>query len=200
MIKMDQKINLKELVPVELFIQVHSGMSLKDYYFTAYEVMKPNLKKILAQEKIAAHALGILMRYSLGSETKYFHRVFADYISVLLKTYENKVFDEKETFLLAEKLRSQFTNLEPENREFLFEKLVNEITNEAKRKKIIDGLKKALQRKTDSAIGGGQIEEIGRALTRLERKWDSRIDFIISSLYFLLLLLLFNYHWLKKQK
>ncbi len=49
MIKMDQKINLKELIPVELFIQLHNGMTLKDYYNFAYETMKPNLKKILAQ-------------------------------------------------------------------------------------------------------------------------------------------------------
>ncbi len=60
---------------------------MKDYYLTAYEVMRPSLKKILGQEKIAAHALGILMRYSLGSETKYFHRVFADYIGVMLKSF-----------------------------------------------------------------------------------------------------------------
>ena len=93
MIKMDQKINLKELIPVELFTQVHAGVAVKDYYNAVYEVMRPNLKKILAQEKIAAHALGILMRYSLGSETKYFHRVFADYITVLLKAYETKVYD-----------------------------------------------------------------------------------------------------------
>jgi len=45
--------------------------------------------------------------------------------------------------------------------------LVNDITNENKRKKLIDGLKKALQRKSDSAIGGGQLEEISRALSRL---------------------------------
>ena len=36
MIKMDQKINLKDLIPVELFIQVHAGMTMKDYYLTAY--------------------------------------------------------------------------------------------------------------------------------------------------------------------
>lgn len=87
MIKMDQRIDLKELVPIEIFIQVHNGMTLKDYYNLVYELLRPNLKKILAQQKVAAHALGILMRYSLGSETKYFHRVFADYISVLLKNY-----------------------------------------------------------------------------------------------------------------
>ncbi len=81
------------MIPVELFIQVQSNVSQKDYYNIAYEIMKPNLKKILAQEKIAAHALGILMRYSLGSETRYFHRVFVDYISVLLKNYESKLFD-----------------------------------------------------------------------------------------------------------
>lgn len=67
MIKMDQKINLKDLIPVELFTQVQIGVTVKDYYNSAYEILKPNLKKILSQEKIAAHALGILMRYSLGS-------------------------------------------------------------------------------------------------------------------------------------
>ena len=101
MIRMDQKIDLKELIPVDLFLQVHAGLTVKDYYFKVYEILRPNLRKILAQEKIAAHALGILMRYSLGSETKYFHRVFEDYIRVLLKNYETKVFDEKETFILA---------------------------------------------------------------------------------------------------
>lgn len=50
-----------------MFVQVHAGMTIKDYYNVVYEILKPNLKKILGQEKIAAHALGILMRYSLGS-------------------------------------------------------------------------------------------------------------------------------------
>lgn len=67
MIKMDQKIALKELLPVDLFVQVSAGMTVKDYYNVVYEMLRPNLKKILAQEKVAAHALGILMRYSLGS-------------------------------------------------------------------------------------------------------------------------------------
>ncbi len=49
MIKMDQKINLKELIPIDIFTQVHNGMTQKDYYNLVYEIMKPNLKKILAQ-------------------------------------------------------------------------------------------------------------------------------------------------------
>jgi hypothetical protein len=145
------------LIPVELFLQVHSGMTVKDYYFKVYEVLRPNIKKILGQEKIAAHALGILMRYSLGSETKYFHRVFEDYIRVLLKNFESKVFDEKETFVLAEKLRSQFTNLEQEGREMLFEGLISEMGNEGKKKKIVEGLRKAIKRKTESAVSGGHM-------------------------------------------
>lgn len=36
MIKMDNKVNHKELIPIELFIQVHRDMSLKDYYNVAY--------------------------------------------------------------------------------------------------------------------------------------------------------------------
>jgi len=52
----------------------------------------------------------------------------------------------------------------------VFEKLINDITNESKRKKLIEGLKKALQRKSDSTLGGGQMEEISRALVRLDRK------------------------------
>jgi hypothetical protein len=49
MVKMDQKINLKELIPVELFTQVQAGVSMKDYYNVSYDTIKPNLKKILAQ-------------------------------------------------------------------------------------------------------------------------------------------------------
>lgn len=67
MIKMDQKINLKELLPVEIFTQVHHGITIKDYHNVVYELIKPNMKKIMAEESIAPHALGILMRYSLGS-------------------------------------------------------------------------------------------------------------------------------------
>ncbi len=52
----------------------------------------------------------------------------------------------------------------------MFEKLISEITHEAKRKKLVEGLKKALQRKTDSVIAGGQVEEISRAIMRLEKK------------------------------
>ncbi len=48
---------------------------------------------------------------------------------------------------MAEKLRSQFTNLEQEGREYLFEGLVNEMGNEGKKRKLVEGLKKAVQRK-----------------------------------------------------
>lgn len=49
MIKMDQKIALKELLPIEVFIQVHASVTIKDYYNVVYEILKPNLKKILGQ-------------------------------------------------------------------------------------------------------------------------------------------------------
>jgi hypothetical protein len=61
------------------------------------------------------HAVGILFRYSLGSENKYYAKVFYEYFLVLLKNYEVKVTDEKEVILLAEKIRSNFSSL-PENK------------------------------------------------------------------------------------
>lgn len=67
-------------------------------------------------------------------------------------------------------MRSQFTNLELENREFLFEGLVNEMGNEGKKRKLVEGLRKAVQRKTESVISGGHMEELARAVTRLEKK------------------------------
>jgi hypothetical protein len=60
--------------------------------------------------------------------------------------------------------------LEQEGREFLFEGLINEMGNEGKKKKLIEGLRKAVQRKTESAISGGHMEELARAVTRLEKK------------------------------
>jgi hypothetical protein len=66
MIKMDQKINLKELVPVEFFTNVQN-VTLKDYHGVVYEMMRNNIKKLLSQPDIAPHGVGILIRFSLGS-------------------------------------------------------------------------------------------------------------------------------------
>lgn len=44
----EYKINLKELFPIDLFTKVVEA-SPKEYYRTAYELMRPNLLKILAR-------------------------------------------------------------------------------------------------------------------------------------------------------
>lgn len=50
---------------------------------------------------LAVHAVGILFRYSLGNDNKYYNQVFLEYFKVLFRNYELRVSDEKDTFLLA---------------------------------------------------------------------------------------------------
>jgi 3-isopropylmalate dehydratase small subunit len=68
MIKMQnkEKINTKEIIPVEFFTTVVK-LSLKDYYSHAFEIFKPSIKKIFEKDLMAVHAVGILFRYTLGS-------------------------------------------------------------------------------------------------------------------------------------
>ena len=41
------------------------------------------------------HAIGILFRYSLGSENNFYGKVMLEYFKVLIKNYELKTFDDK---------------------------------------------------------------------------------------------------------
>lgn len=43
--------------------------------------------KILEKELMAVHAVGILFRYSLGSENRFYNKVFYEYLNVILNTY-----------------------------------------------------------------------------------------------------------------
>jgi hypothetical protein len=65
---------------------------------------------------MAVHAVGILFRYTLGSENRFYNKVFYEYFKVMLKNYEVKNMDDKELTLLAEKIRSNYSSL-PDNKD-----------------------------------------------------------------------------------
>lgn len=50
---------------------------------------------------MAVQAVGILIRYTLGSENRYYNKVFYEYFKVMLKNYEIKNLDDKELTFLA---------------------------------------------------------------------------------------------------
>ena len=50
----------------EFFTNV-SKINLKDYYNHAFEIFRPNIRKIFEKELMAVHAVGIMFRYALGS-------------------------------------------------------------------------------------------------------------------------------------
>ena len=76
-------------------------MSVKDYYPVAFETFKPKLIKILEKDLMAVHAVGILFRYALGSENRFYNKVFYEYFIVLLSNYELKNYEDKELTMLA---------------------------------------------------------------------------------------------------
>jgi hypothetical protein len=44
---------------------------------------------------MAVQAIGILFRYALGSETRFYNKVFYEYFNVILNSYEIKNYDDK---------------------------------------------------------------------------------------------------------
>lgn len=112
MMKMEpkEKITIKDIIPAEFFTKI-SKVSVKDYYPLVFELLKPSLKKIFEKDLMPVHAVGILFRYALGSENKFYSKVFYEYFSVVLKNYEMKSYDDKELTLLAEKIRSNYSSL-----------------------------------------------------------------------------------------
>ncbi len=49
---------------------------MKDYYPMVFELFKPSLRKIFEKDLMPVHAVGILFRYALGSENKFYGKVF----------------------------------------------------------------------------------------------------------------------------
>jgi hypothetical protein len=117
MIKMQnkEKINIKDIIPAEFFTSVVK-LTIKDYYSHAFEIFKPSIKRIFEKDLMAVHAVGILFRYTLGSENRFYNKVFYEYFKVMLKNYEVKNMDDKELTLLAEKIRSNYSSL-PDNKD-----------------------------------------------------------------------------------
>ena len=82
----ETKINLKELFPIELFI-VKQNVSNNEFYGIAYEMMKPNLTRIMKKPDTNIHGLAILYRFGFGSNNAYYYKVYEDYVRILLKDY-----------------------------------------------------------------------------------------------------------------
>ena len=170
------KISIKEIIPVEFFTTVIK-LSVKDYYSHAFEIFKGSIRKIFEKDLMAVHAVGILFRYTLGSENRFYNKVFFEYFKVILKNYEIKNVDDKELTLLAEKIRSNYTSL-PDNKDQVLEELLMGISNPLKRSRLLDALKRTLERKGESLVGGSTNKEIAYVLQKM-MKWlliISKID------------------------
>lgn len=115
---------------------------------------------------MAVHAVGIFFRYSLGSENKFYNKVFYEYFSVILKTYELKNYDDKELTLLAEKLRSNYSNL-PDNKIEVLEELLSKITNQSKKTRLFETLIRLIDRRGESMVGGAANKEISYVIQKL---------------------------------
>ena len=154
MLKMEpkEKLTIKDLVPVELFTKVIK-VSAKDYYPYVFDMFKSNLKRIFEKELMPVHAVGILFRYSLGSENRFYNKVFYEYYQVLLKGYEIRNFDDKELTLLAEKIRSNYSSL-PDSKDHVLEELLGKVANPAKKRRLLETLQKIIERKGESLVGG----------------------------------------------
>lgn len=143
MIKMQkEKIAMKEVIPAEFFTTV-CKMSVKDYYNHAFEIFRPNIRKIFEKEMMAVHAVGIMFRYALGSENRYYGKVFYEYFRVILKNYELRNIDDKELTLLAEKIRSNYTSL-PDSKDQVLEELLTSISNPLKKARLLEALKRTV--------------------------------------------------------
>ena len=129
-------------------------------------MFKPTLKKIFEKDLMAVHAVGIFFRYSLGSENKFYNKVFYEYFSVILKTYELKNYDDKELTLLAEKLRSNYSNL-PDNKIEVLEELLSKITNQSKKTRLFETLIRLIDRRGESMVGGAANKEISYVIQKL---------------------------------
>ena len=119
---------------------------------------------------MAVHAVGIFFRYSLGSENKFYNKVFYEYFSVILKTYELKNYDDKELTLLAEKLRSNYSNL-PDNKIEVLEELLSKITNQSKKTRLFETLIRLIDRRGESMVGGAANKEISYVIQKLMKTW-----------------------------
>ena len=117
---------------------------------------------------MAVHAVGILFRYTLGSENRFYNKVFYEYFKVLLRNYEQKHADEKDLTLLAEKLRSNYSSL-PESKDQVLEELLSGVGNPLKRNRLLEALKRTLERKGESMNKGQTGAEIGLVVQKMLR-------------------------------
>lgn len=160
-----EKISMKEVIPAEFFTTV-SKMALKDYYSHAFEIFRPSIRRIFEKDLMAVHAVGIMFRYALGSENRFFGKVFHEYFKVLLKHYEMRNVDDKELTLLAEKIRSNYSSL-PDSKDQVLEELLMGITNPLKKTRLLEALKRTLDRKGETLVGGQANKEISYVLQKI---------------------------------
>jgi hypothetical protein len=74
--------------------------------------------------------------------------------------------DDKEIILLAEKIRSNYSSL-PENKEQVLEELLMSITNPLKKSRLLEALKRTLDRKGETLVGGTSNKEIAYVLQKI---------------------------------
>ena len=139
---------------------------MKEYYKIAYECVRPNLQKILARPDTNVHGLAVLFRYGFGSENVYYSLVYEDYISVLLKEFDSKDFDESKIYRIADKLRTLYSNVNSDGRDRRFERLLNTIS-EKKKKILINEMLKIIEKRKEM-LSGDQSSDIKALLQRIK--------------------------------
>ena len=87
---------------------------------------------------------------------------------MLLRNYEIKPSDDKEVTLLAEKLRSNYASL-PDSKDQVLEELLNSVGNMVKRNRLLEAIKKTVERKGESLVGGQSNQEIAFVVQKMLR-------------------------------
>ena len=151
-LSIEAKVNLKDLFPLDLFIG-YREVSNKEFYEIAYTIMRPHLMKIMRHPDSNIHGLAIIYRFGFGSDNLYYYKVYEDFIRVLLEDYSKVKFEEKRIFQLAEKIRTNFPNIKPENRSGIFQNLMLEVTDEKKRKALVKEIEKVVERREQMITG-----------------------------------------------
>ena len=75
--------------------------------------------------------------------------------------------------LLAEKLRSNYSSL-PDNKEQVLEELLSSVDNAAKRNRLLEAMKKTVERKGESLVGGQSNQEIAFVVQKMLR-WSTTL-------------------------
>jgi hypothetical protein len=49
---------------------------MRDYYLIAYDIIRPNIIKLMQQPNYNVNALSMMIRYGFGSDSTYYYKVY----------------------------------------------------------------------------------------------------------------------------